>query len=269
MRTLHSAFLTIVLSATLLPVARAAEEEDPSGAVVAKGLPPAAPAAPAMDPNLDRGFILPTAMTQPAGSITYNNYELLLHGVTYGITDRVQASVTALSPITSDMPVFVVGSLKGRLLSTDRFHLAVQGSLTYLDDMRGQVYSGVTSVSAGAFGSFCLREDCSSLFTLSTTYSLASSGGDSSHAQGLVYGASLAHSVTPYFKLLGEVVSGSLWTASGDSTFPHGALVNYGARFHSSRMAADIGFVLPVSSEGPLGGFLLGIPFVSFSYRWS
>lgn len=268
MRTLHFALLAIVLSTTHLSRAHA-EEEDPSDAVVAKGLPPAAPAAPAKDPNLDRGFVLPTAMTQPARSVTYNNYELLLHGVTYGITDRIQASVTALSPITSDMPVFVVGSLKGRVLSMSRFHLAVQGSLTYFDDMRGQVYRSVTSASAGAFGSFCLREDCSSLLTLSTTYSLASSGEDGSHAQGLIYGASLAHSVTPYLKLLGEVVSAGLWNASGDSAFAHGALVNYGARFHSSRMAADLGFVLPVSSDGPVNGFLLGLPFVSFSYRWS
>ena len=32
------------------------------------------------------------------GSLTYNNYELLLHGLSYGITDSVQASVTVLSP---------------------------------------------------------------------------------------------------------------------------------------------------------------------------
>ena len=68
-------------------------------------------------------------MTQPAGSVTYNNYELLLHGITYGITDRVQASVTVLSPIVQDMPFVGFAAVKGRIVSTERFHLALQGSL--------------------------------------------------------------------------------------------------------------------------------------------
>ena len=34
-------------------------------------------------------------LRQPAGSVTYNNYELLFHGLTYAPTDRVQVSLTA------------------------------------------------------------------------------------------------------------------------------------------------------------------------------
>ena len=86
----------LVLASALLPaaLARAGQPEATVGATAA------APAATA-DPNLDRGFLLPTAMTQPKGTLTYNNYELLLHGVTYGITDNLQVSATVLSPISS------------------------------------------------------------------------------------------------------------------------------------------------------------------------
>ena len=106
----------------------ASARAEPEDVVKAAPATPAAGAT-AADPNIDRGFLLPTAMTQPAGSVTYNNYELLLHGVTVGITDRVQGSVTVLSPIVRDMPFVGFAAVKGRVLSTERFHLAVQGSL--------------------------------------------------------------------------------------------------------------------------------------------
>jgi hypothetical protein len=109
------------------PAAPAAQP-DPEDVVTGTPATPAARAT-ATDPNIDRAFLLPTAMTQPAGSLTYNNYELLLHGITYGITDRVQASVTVLSPIVEDMPFVGFAAVKGRVVATDRFNLALQGSL--------------------------------------------------------------------------------------------------------------------------------------------
>ncbi len=125
------AFTVVTAAATLASTSEAhaqtAAAVDPQNVVNATPATPAAGAT-SSDPNIDRGFLLPTAMTQPAGSVTYNNYELLLHGVSYGITDRVQASVTVLSPIVRDMPFVGFASVKGRIVSTDRFHLALQGS---------------------------------------------------------------------------------------------------------------------------------------------
>ena len=114
-------------------------------------------------------------MTQPAGSITYNNYELLLHGVSYGITDRVQASVTVLSPIVRDMPF--VGFARGegprrldRALPPGAAGVARLGPRVR-HDRRDD--ANVYTVGAGAFASYCLRQDCSSLLSASATYQLA------------------------------------------------------------------------------------------------
>ena len=208
---------------------------------------------PALDPNLDRGFVLPTGMTQPAGSLTYSNYELLLHGITYGITDRVQASLTILPPYLKDMPFVGMLSLKARVVSTPRFHLAGQIS--------GTLASGSSDsaavVSLGLLPSICLDDGCESLLSASAT--LVTGSG----ASALVYGGSLIGRVSEHAKLLAEVVS-----AAGGSDFKQApiALLNYGVRFHSSKFAGDIGLVRPFGSDTG-SEFVLGFPFVSFSYR--
>ena len=244
-----------------------AEPED-----VVKAAPATAAAgATAADPNIDRGFLLPTAMTQPAGSITYNNYELLLHGVTVGITDRVQGSVTVLSPIVRDMPFVGFAAVKGRVLSTERFHLAVQGSLGWghaFDVDSTTSDSNVYTFGGGAFASYCLRQDCSSLVSASATYSLVMPGSADEAAHMVIYGGSIVHRVSQHVKLLGEVTSAAGGvTGSNDLENLDGVLVGYGVRFHSNSIAADVGFLRPIGTDDD-DEFLVGLPFVNVSYRW-
>ena len=267
------AFTVVTAAATLVSTSEAhaqtAAAVDPQNVVNAT---PAAPAAGATssDPNIDRGFLLPTAMTQPAGSVTYNNYELLLHGVSYGITDRVQASVTVLSPIVRDMPFVGFASVKGRVVSTDRFHLALQGSAGW-----GHVFDTTDSnadaytVGAGAFASYCVRQDCSSLLSASATYQLAIDPSTDQQAVHLViYGGSIVHRVSNHVKLLGEVTSAAGRTATDGLQNVDGLLVGYGVRFHTDDIAADVGFLKPIATKGDDGDFLVGLPFVNVSYRW-
>jgi hypothetical protein len=47
-----------------------------------------------------------------------------------------------------------------------------------------------------------------------------------------------------------------------------GVLVGYGVRFHTDAIAADVGFMKPVSGGATDGDFIMGLPFVSVSYRW-
>ena len=236
---------------------------------------PAAPASPAAaDPNIDRGFLQPTAMTQPAGSLTYNNYELLLHGLTYGITDHVQVSATVLAPLVSQMPFVGVASVKWQFLSAARLHLALQGSgtmlhvsLTESDAPSGSVSSNAFLVGAGAFASYCLREDCSSLASLSATYQLALDGGGST-SSAVVYGGSIVHRVARHVKLLGEITSAAGGTGTSNFDNVSGALASYGVRFHNANLASDIGFMKPIFTDSS-DPFLLGLPFINVSYRWN
>ena len=205
-------------------------------------------------------------MTQPAGSLTYNNYELLLHGLTYGITDNVQASVTVLSPIVEEMPFVGFGAIKARLPLAERVHLAFQGSvgMAHLFDSAEDIDPTVYTVGGGVFLSGCLREDCSSIASASATATKGFSNGNSS-PYAIIYGGSIVHRVSPRIKLLLEVASAA--AASGENTenIP-GFLGSYGVRFHTGSIAADVGFVRPFGED--TGDFLMGLPFVNVSYRW-
>jgi hypothetical protein len=262
------------LLATFASVGVSATAAHPEAPPTALSGPTAETPVAAADPNVDRGFLLPTAMTQPRGSITYNNYELLLHGVTYGITDDVQGSLTILSPIVRDMPFVALGALKWRLFHNDRVHVAVQASGGYMN-FRANSADNAFSVGTGAFASFCLREDCSSLLSVSATYQLFMAqirtlNGDPvlARTHGLVYGASLVHRVASHVKLLAEVSSASSHTATSGFENLGGVLASYGVRFHSNNLAADVGFVRPILSDGGGDAFLMGVPFINVSYRW-
>jgi hypothetical protein len=257
---------TLVCSALLVLATTAARAAEAPANVAAA---PADRIATGADPNLDRGFVLPTAMTQPAGSITYNNYELLLHGVTYGVTDNLQLSATVLAPIVKDMPFVGIASIKARLYRGRRVHLAVQGSIGGATDVSsrendavGSGTRGVFIAGAGGLASVCLRADCSSLLSASATYEHASGSGDDGGA--LIYGISAVHRVGAHVKLLGELAS-----AGNNRSFDaqNSALLNYGVRFYGNSIASDIGFIKPIGSD-VAGPFVLGLPFASVSYRW-
>jgi hypothetical protein len=264
---MRTSLTTVALLGSLTTLAPAALAQTAEPAVTASA--PAAPSAVDNDPNIDRGFLLPTAMTQPAGSLTYNNYELLLHGITYGLTDRVQLSATVLSPITKDMPFFGTASVKGRLYTGERLHLALQGSATY-----GHLFddddANVGMLGAGALASVCLRSDCSSLLSGSATYQLGFAFGDQSdgRAHMLVYGASVVHRVGRHVKLLGELTSAAVRTESDDFDNAPGLLASYGVRFHGNSIAGDVGFMKPLITDDSDDVFLLGLPFINLSYRW-
>ncbi|HJX65479.1 MAG TPA: hypothetical protein VJ860_16175 [Polyangia bacterium] len=233
--------------ATSAPAAPAAQGPDDGGDPSRRGAD--------LDPNLDRGFLLPTAMTQPARTVTYSNYELVLHGITLGITDRLQASLTVLPPYVKDIPFVGTLSLKGQIVSASRVHVAAQGSITVAG---GSSSDSGAVFSLGLLTSICLDDGCESLLSASATW--LNANGDNSV---LVYGGSLLGRISEHAKLLAEVVS-----AAGGSDFDAAStfLLNYGVRFHSHNFAGDIGLVRPIGED--VGDeFVLGFPFINFSYR--
>jgi hypothetical protein len=242
-------------------VAQTPPAQDPA-MVVAAAAPPQLGAD---DPNVDRGFLLPTAMTQPAGSVTYNNYELLLHGLTFGITDNVQASVTVLSPVVDSMPFVGFGAVKARLPLGARVHLAFQGSVGVAHSFEDAAQDPtIYTVGGGAFVSACLREDCSSIASASAIVQKGFSTGVSS-PYAIIYGGSIVHRVSPRIKLLLEVTSAAAADGEDAENIP-GFLASYGVRFHTGSIAADVGFVRPFGDD--TSDFLMGLPFVNVSYRW-
>jgi hypothetical protein len=169
------------------------------------------------------------------------------------------------------MPFVGFAAVKGQIVSTERFHLALQGSLGWMHDFSSADADGnIYSFGAGAFASYCLRQDCSSLASASATYTLGYNPVATDPAHAVIYGGSIVHRVGRHVKLLGEVASamGGVGVA-GESENIDGVLVGYGVRFHTNDIAADVGFMKPFTGDGVSdGGFLMGLPFASVSYRW-
>jgi hypothetical protein len=268
MRIRRTASLALGLVFSLWFSGARAEQPIASPAEITATVAPPAP-APA-DPNIDRGFIQPTAMTQPAGSVTYNNYELLLHGVTYGVTDQVQATLTVLPPITKDIPFVAFVAVKGRVSPDPRLHLALQGSAGYGQDFGSNSHDAVYTIGAGAYASVCVRQDCSSLLSASVNYQYATATGEASGTHLVVYGGSLVHRVGAHVKLLAELTSAAGGDGHGSLDNIDGFLASYGVRFFGGSFAGDVGFVKPIDtgSHDVNGDFVLGLPFVNVSYRW-
>ena len=103
----------------------------------------------------------------------------------------------------------------------------------------------------------------------SATYQLVMPGNGNGSGSAIIYGGSIVHRVGRHVKLLGEVTSAA-GGASGMGDFDNidGVLVGYGVRFHTDAIAADVGFLKPIAASEVNDDLLLGLPFVSVSYRW-
>ena len=221
----------------------------------------------AVDPTRDRAFLLPTADTLPAGSLVYNDYELLLMGLTYAIRDGLQITATTLVPLISNFPSLLLASVKWRIVSTPSFKLAVLGGVGYasssFNDADGT--DRVLLLDGGIFASQCFDVDCESMLTagamgIDTRSSLSTNGS------GIIFGGSLLARVSQHVKIMAELngIAGKSQDAGwsvGDA-----GLLWYGLRFLGGQVAGDVGFFRPVGTSASDPG-VFGYPFLSLSVR--
>ena len=264
--------MTRLLSTLFLALAAAAPARAQWGTTAS---PPAVPRVPADqegrldDANIDRGWFGTTALTQPAGTLAFNDYELLLMGLTWAPADRVQITATFLTPIVSDMCCYGVLGVKGRLLDAGRFHFSLLGSLALASvqgvDLYGEGSSGSRETSwavlAGGAGTLCIDESCRSL--LSAWFTTGFNQYSATSEWPILYGASLTFG--HHVKGLLEVDSAALL---GDvSKAARGALFMYGVRFTGKNIAGDVGFMRPFGEGVDMGSLVIGIPVLTFTYR--
>lgn len=240
----------------LLPASLAAAQPGEAPAVELAAPPP--PTGAATDPNIDRGFLLPTAETQPRGSITFNDYELFITGLTVGVTDDLQLSATTILPMFEDMPLVATGSGKVRLVNAGRLRVAAHGSVTVVTADGEAAYLS----TVGGTGSVCLDDGCHSMLS-ATLGAMGAAGDDADGEAAVYYGASLVQKIAPRAKLLLELAGASADLTS-DASERIEAL-NYGIRFYGPNLAADVGFVRPLGLEDD--ELVMGVPFVNLSYR--
>ena len=221
------------------------------------------------DPHGDRAVLLPTALTQPAGTLSISSYDLFFAGLTFGITDHLQLSTTAL--LTPFMgATVVVGNVKWQLVRHGAFRLALNGGMSYarvesdptLHDPDGQGrFDHRLMPHLGATASYCLTDDCQSLLSASVQFLTGSERWRPTQSSSY-FGASLIHRLSEHTKLVAEVTSGA--ELHPNPAAAGGALPTVALRYFNHRVALDGG----VMALAETGGELIPLPYVAGSFRF-
>ena len=214
------------------------------------------------DANSDRSWLMPSALTPPAGTWSFSDYELLMVGVAYSPSDQLSLGVTTMLPLTDDFPLLVIGNAKYQFLKTGNLRMVLQGALVHFRDTSGSTTASATAGNVGAAGTLCLDADCYS--HLSGFIGAGFAHQDQSAVPFLV-GASLAFRVAKHVKLLVEADSGFI--AGNIDAAADGFLLWYGVRFTSANIGVDLALVKPICSGCSDSGIALGLPFINFTYR--
>lgn len=216
------------------------------------------------DANAGRAWLMPTALTDPAGTWSFSDYELFLVSLGYAVTDQLSLSATTLIPIGDGVPFWGLFSAKYQFLKAGSIRLAAQGAFTLVTNSNSSDVAS-NAFEAGDLGgalTICIDRDCNS------------------HVDGFV-GAGFAFQSQTSIPFL---VSGSFtarlarrvkFVAEADSAFiagqinstADGALLWYGLRFTSREIGVDVGLTKPVYSGNSTDSFPAGYPVVSFTYR--
>lgn len=210
------------------------------------------------DANAGRSWVMPTALTEPAGTWSFSDYELFLVSLGYAVTDELSISATTMLPIVEDMPFWLLVNAKYQVIHSGRVRGAIQGAIT-------TVHDGDSSATAGVIGgalNLCLDDDCRSTIG---GYVGAGFAHEDQSAVPLVFAGSLAYGINKHVKLLLEADTGYI-AGGGIDEAANGFLGWYGVRFTSSIIGVDLGFMKPICDDCDIG-LPMGFPFLSFTYR--
>jgi hypothetical protein len=236
--------------------------------------PPPAPATSNVDQgviedaNAGAAWLMPTALTPPAGTWSFSDFQLLLASFGYAVSDSAHVSGTFLIPITKDFPF--VGFLTGKLQVVRAGSLRIAGQAA-VAHMREHISSSSTSTNdfsatifdIGGAATLCIDDACHS--HLSGYVAAAFSAQNDTKTVPLLFSGALVAKINRRVKFVAEVDSAAVVGGNFNDT-ADGALVWYGLRFTSREIGVDLGFVKPVYS-GASDFLLIGYPFVSFTYR--
>lgn len=268
-------FTALVASFLISLAAAATAHAQPRGAPAQPVPPPPPPPVADSQPDVDQGVIddansgrswmSPTALTPPAGTWSFNDYQLFLVGGSYAFTDKFVMSASTLVPLTNDFPFTLMLTGKLQLVRQGRIRLAAHG--TYFHFNEGGSNTSDFSFNAGAVGgalTYCLDADCHSY---ANVYAGAGFSAESDNSSvPVMLAGSLAYRLGRRVKAVFEADSGLIL---GDiNEVGEGIVAWFGVRFTSKHMGVDFGFVRPVCSECDGDDMPpIGFPWLSFTYR--
>jgi len=216
--------------------------------------------------HADRVVLVPTAQTQPAGTLSLSDYELVFPSVGYALSDRVQTTVTGATDFSKF--VFVDASLKARLVQSRYLHVAAIASLDYAAGENEELPFG----RATAVAQLCADAGCRSSLSLAATL-IAHDAPDTILPLGLGAG---------FVARLSELVDFLLEYSALLNAGPELELIDlpiylaaYGVRFSFGRhWALDVTLLRPMREDtglrsGDVALFqFLGVPFLALTCRF-
>ena len=216
------------------------------------------------DANAGRSWLSPTALTEPAGTWSFSDFELLMAAIHYSPTDQLSLSATTLLPITEDFPITVLANAKFQIIKSGNVRGVIQGALFYFHDRSEGVTASLTAAILGGALTYCIDSECHSTLT---GYGGAGFAHQDQSAVPIVFSGAMAYRLNKHVKILLEGDSGYA-AGGGIDASPNGFLAWYGVRFTSKIIGVDLGFTRPICGDGDCDSpLVLGIPFVSFTYR--
>ena len=223
------------------------------------------------DANAGRSWLSPTALTEPAGTWSFSDFELLMISLGYSVSDQLSLSATTLMPITSDFPFWLLVNGKYQIVKSGHLRVVAQGAISYVSvkdssiDSMGNSTSTRASVSGAVVGgaaTYCIDDECHSTLT---GYVGAGFAHEKQSAVPVLFSGALAFAVNQHVKILLEGDSGYI-AGGGIDQAANGFLAWYGVRFTSKIIGVDLGFTRPIC-DGCDSPLVMGVPFVSFTYR--
>ena len=236
--------------------------------VPAFGQSSAVATAKSRDASIDRGFLVSHAETLGEGQVALNSYELVLAGISYGITDDVELTVTTLLPIVDQMPVVISPQLKWAFLRTDNQVLTAKFNVNYANIL-GEDISGGT-ISGGLSHDFYFdNEGRYAMFSgidVGGVFGEVDSGWQM--GEGMFMAANLGFSaqVSDFLKVMVEGILPAVY-AAGEFQVAETVNFTYGLRFFGDDLAADLGFIRPLGEGMGDAGLAMGLPYVAFTAR--
>jgi hypothetical protein len=217
------------------------------------------------DANSGRNWLTPTALTPPAGTWSFTDYELLLASLGYAVTDHFTISATVLLPIVEDMPFFGIASAKLQVLKAGNLRGALQLNVmhTSIDD-GGDDFS-LSAANLGGALTLCIDDACHSHVTGYLGAGFGLDTVESQNAVPFVAAAAAAFRVARHIKFVFE--ADTAFIVGDVDEAANGFLGWYGVRFTSREIGVDLGFAKPICEDCDSEGLPMGFPFVSFTYR--
>jgi hypothetical protein len=220
-----------------------------------------------VDPSQHILVMMPTAFTAPAGTWSFEDFELLFLTLSYSPTSSTAVTLGALFPVDpGDIEVLTLG-LKQRLYQTPGGHmaLAVTGDFSKLmgDNSDESAFWTANLVGSMTFHDTHSGDEEMGLHAaIGEAGSLQSENNDNPHVNnGLSWALGYEMRLTPHAKFLVEYLNGGEFLGSSTNE----SIFNIGFRIHGQHLSADIcGFRL---LDEDMGNIFL-IPMVNIGYRF-